>query len=78
MQSSVISRAFGVAVLAAIALCGCHRARIIPATTSFADFDVAYPRERVFDAALSVANRLNLNVAVLEKSSGLLRFRAPF
>lgn len=30
----------------------------------------------VFDAALSVATLMNLNVAVIEKSSGLIRFEA--
>jgi len=32
------------------------------------------PKGQVFDAALSVAQELNLNVAVLEKESGFLRF----
>ncbi len=38
------------------------------------EFTITGPRDKVFDAALSAANSLNLNVAVLEKSSGLVRF----
>ena len=43
---------------------------------SFADFSFSQSRDQVFDLALAVAQRLNLNVAVLEKSSGLLRFES--
>lgn len=43
---------------------------------SFADFSFTQSRDQVFDAALAAAQRLNLNVAVLEKSSGLLRFES--
>jgi len=44
-----------------------------PAHPSHLTFDVAAPRDRVFDAALVVAQNMNLNVAVIEKASGLLR-----
>ena len=56
----------------------CNRAVIVPAETSLYEYTVPHPRERVFDAALSVAQRLNLNVAVLEKQSGLLRFESAY
>jgi hypothetical protein len=37
-------------------------------------FSVDGDREAVFDAALRASHGLNLNVAVLEKESGLIRF----
>ena len=45
-----------------------------PGETSSYQAHVEAPRSGVFDAALGVAQALNLDVVVLEKSSGLIRF----
>lgn len=42
--------------------------------TSFKEFIVPCPRPQVFDDALEFAHASNLAVAVLEKSSGLIKF----
>jgi hypothetical protein len=70
---------FALLLLASISLASCVApVAVTPVTgeVSFADFGFSKPRDQVFDAALAVAQRLNLNVAVLEKSSGLLRFES--
>jgi hypothetical protein len=48
--------------------------RLVPAETAIQNYSINASREKVFDAALVVAQLLNLNVAVLEKQSGLIRF----
>jgi hypothetical protein len=54
---------------------GCAKAVPVPANPAqYHEFTVAAPRDRVFDAILKVGQQNNLNVAVLEKSSGLIRF----
>jgi hypothetical protein len=45
-----------------------------PGSANLHEFTVACPRSQVFDHALSFAQRRNLEVKVLEKSSGLIRF----
>ena len=70
---------FALLLLALLPLTSCVApVAVTPVTgeVSFADFSFSKPRDYVFDAALAVAQRLNLNVAVLEKSSGLLRFES--
>ena len=72
-----MSSRISVAIVAlVIALCGsgCSRAVLKPGTTSLEDFSVACPRNQVFDQSLSFAQERNLEVKVLEKSSGLIRF----
>lgn len=53
---------------------GCTRMLPKPGTPSLHDFTVACPRSQVFDLALAFAQQRNLEVKVLEKSSGLIRF----
>ena len=48
----------------------------VPVETSVKNFTVSATRAEVFDAALVVAQASNLDVAVLEKDSGLIRFEA--
>ncbi len=48
----------------------------VPAKTAISDIPISASRVEVFDAALVVAQQLSLNVGVLEKDSGLIRFDA--
>lgn len=48
--------------------------RLLPVRTAISDIKIEAPRQDVFDASLIVSQYLNLNVAVLEKDSGLIRF----
>lgn len=57
-----------------IALASCVRVDPVPADSKTTDFRLAKPRAEVFDAAVAVGQRLNLDVPVLEKESGFLRF----
>ena len=72
-MSSRVSLAIVVLV---VALCGAGCTRIVakPGATSLENFSLTCPRDRVFDQALSFAQERNLEVKVLEKSSGLIRF----
>jgi len=55
-------------------LFGCWRYQVRPANPAHLQEPFAYPRNEVFDAVLSQAHEMNLEVKVLEKASGLLRF----
>jgi len=55
---------------------GCVTGQLIAAKTSVSSYTINAPRGRVFDVALVVSQSRNLNVAVLEKQSGLIRFEA--
>lgn len=70
---SRISVAIAVFVLLLPAF-GCTRIVAKRGETSLEDFVVTCPRNVVFDQALSFAQQHNLEVKVLEKSSGLIRF----
>ena len=48
--------------------------RLLPVRTAISDVQIEARRQEVFDAALIVSQYLSLNVAVLEKDSGLIRF----
>ena len=48
----------------------------VPTKTAITDIKMSASRDEVFDAALVVAQQLSLNVGVLEKDSGLIRFDA--
>lgn len=50
--------------------------RYAPVDTMAVDRELSRGRAEVFDAALAVAQAANLNVAVLEKDSGLIRFES--
>lgn len=50
----------------------------VPAETTTTEETVAASRDQAFDAALAVAQELNLNVDVLGKASGLLKFENAF
>jgi len=50
--------------------------RFVEVGTTIVDRSVGSTREEVFDAALIVAQSYNLNVAVLERDSGLIRFES--
>ena len=52
--------------------------RLVPAQTAIQDYSINAPIQKVFEAALVVAQSRNLDVAVLEKQSGLIRFEAAF
>ena len=61
--------------LALVATASACRPTLVPGRAfTMETFSVPAPRERVVDAALSIAQRLNLQVAVIEKASGLIRF----
>jgi hypothetical protein len=67
------------AILPALALtllsvAGCSAPVVKPGGISFREFIVPCPRAQVFDDALGFAHASNLTVAVLEKSSGLIKF----
>ena len=62
-------------VMVTIAGCGGTTLRV-PAKTAITDTQIFASREEVFDAALVVSQHLSLNVGVLEKDSGLIRFDA--
>ena len=49
---------------------------LITGVPSLGDSEYAAARDEVFEAALLVAQEKNLNVAVLEKQSGLMRFES--
>jgi hypothetical protein len=64
--------------LALLTLVGCvSYGTRVPTNTEITDTRLSASRGEVFDAALVVAQQLNLNVGVLEKDSGLIRFDAP-
>jgi len=67
-------RSAGVFMILFVLCLGCARPLLRPSRTSFYEFTVPNSRAEVFDAALMVAQDLNLNVMVLEKESGLIRF----
>lgn len=56
------------------AISGCATATFKQAETTVTNHQINYNKSNVFDAALVVAQVLNLDVSVLEKSSGLIRF----
>jgi len=53
---------------------GCSHTTKKPGLVSLQEFVVDCPRTQVFDRALAIAQQRNLEVKVLEKSSGLIRF----
>ena len=57
-----------------LTLAGCASGVLTPAETAIKNFEISDSKENVFDAALVVAQTLNLDVSVLEKDSGLIRF----
>lgn len=61
-------------VLPAALQVGCSRPVLKPGSTSLKEFSVQCSRNQVFDETLRVAQRRNLEVKVLEKSSGFIRF----
>lgn len=71
-----MSRTIAIVVVVALTVgtLGCIRALPVPAQSSTTDYRVPRPREEVFDAAVAVGQRMNLDVPVLEKGSGFLRF----
>ncbi len=62
-------------VMLTIAGCVSYGVRV-PTRTAISDTQISASRDEVFDAALVVSQRLSLNVGVLEKDSGLIRFEA--
>ena len=50
--------------------------RLVTAETAIQDYSINAPIQNVFEAALVVAQFRNLDVSVLEKQSGLIRFEA--
>lgn len=52
--------------------------RPVPIEIAVQDYFINIPRQNVFDAALFVAQVYNLDVALLEKQSGLIRFEKGF
>lgn len=58
----------------AILVSGCATSRWIGGNTTIRDYTLNAPRQKIFDVALTVAQTKNLDVAVLEKQSGLIRF----
>ena len=66
-----------IAIIPLIALIqGCVTGQLITADTMVQNFEIAENKDTVFDAALTVAQLQNLDVSVLEKDSGLIRFEA--
>ena len=66
---------FNLGFLASIAVAGCAISRpVTPSGPSHYRFQVAAPASATFDRILRAGLGLNLNVQVLEKSSGLIRF----
>lgn len=49
---------------------------LVPTRTAISDTPISASRDEVFDAALVVSQQQSLNVGVLEKDSGLIRFEA--
>ena len=64
----------GMALAFSLALAACRPVLVPGQQFTMENFTVPAPRERVFDAALAVSQRLNLQVAVIEKASGFIRF----
>ena len=62
-------------VMLTIAGCVSYGVRV-PTRTAISDTQISASRDEVFDAALVVAQQLSLDVRVLEKDSGLIRFEA--
>ena len=58
-----------------VSLLGCATSQLVPGSPSVNDFRFNATRDRVFDAALSVAQELNLAVEVLARDSGFLQFK---
>lgn len=63
-----------VLALTMLAAAGCRAPVVKHGDISFKEFIVPCPRPQVFDDALKFAQASNLAVAVLEKSSGLIKF----
>jgi len=61
-------------ILLAIAFQGCVSVHAVSVESKISDFRVPRARDEVFDAAVAVGQRMNLDVPVLEKESGFLRF----
>jgi hypothetical protein len=57
-----------------IGLGGCVRVRPLAAEPKLTEHHIPRARDEVFDAAVAVGQRTNLDVPVLEKQSGFLRF----
>ncbi len=71
----MISKAvLALSVLLALGVGGCVKVRPVPAEPKITEHHVPRARDDVFDAAVAVGQRMNLDVPVLEKQSGFLRF----
>jgi hypothetical protein len=57
-------------------LASCVTGQIVPASTAIENYPIPADKESIFDASLIVAQLQNLDVSVLEKESGLIRFEA--
>ncbi len=67
-----IVAAFSVAFVFGIG--GCVKVRPVPAEPKITEHHIPRTRDEVFDTAVAVGQRTNLDVPVLEKQSGFLRF----
>ena len=63
-----------IVLTACFLVAGCKTPILKPGTVSYGDFVVPCERDQVFDDALKFAQAYNLSAAVLEKSSGLIKF----
>ena len=61
-------------IIGLLCLVGCFGVRLLPAGPTHKTITVAYPKGQVFDAALLQAYAMNLDVKVIERDSGLMRF----
>jgi len=62
------------AVLLCLGLVGCAPLRPIPVEPTNKSYDFNVSKQKVFDAALLTAQELNLDVKVIERDSGFVRF----
>ena len=61
-------------VLLCLGLAGCATGKYVTVEPSNKSYDFNVNKQKVFDAALLGAQELNLDVKVIEKDSGLIRF----
>jgi len=61
-------------VLLCLGLVGCATGKYVTVEPSNKSYDFNGNKQKVFDAALLAAQELNLDVKVIEKDSGLIRF----
>ena len=72
--SLTLQRVIVIAAAVCVVQLGCAELTVRPGDTSYQEFVIPCPRPQVFDDALEFAQDVNLSVAVLEKSSGLINF----